>query len=136
MNSLTPPPMSHPNSARRVYVRAIAFLLPTVLAWLFAVGTLLPKVQMLWRDAGLATSATKAQWLMEYSSMFVHYAPLVFAGVVVFLLLFEALWSGWARYRSVVVACVTLLFHTAVLVQVTVLAITACLAAPALAKLK
>ena len=129
MNPTTSP--DHSN-AWRTYLRAIVFLIPSALAWSFAGEFLLPRVQLIWRQAGL--TASNAQWLMDSSSSFTRSMPYSFAAAFLILVLVEILWSAWPRFRRIVVACATLIFHTAVLADITSIAIAACLAAPLLAK--
>jgi type II secretory pathway component PulF len=126
--------MNSGSRAWPTYLRAAAFLTPTTLAWFFAFTFLLPKVQQIWKDAGL--TASTVQWIIDASSSLMHSAPYLFATVAVLLLLVEFLWPAWPRYRAAVVACVTLIFHTAVLSGITSIAVAACVAAPVLARLK
>lgn len=132
-----PPTLPHADPDARVwrtYLRAGAFLIPSLLAWSFAVTFLLPKVQRIWEEAG--STASRAQWFMNYCATLMHSIPIALAGIALILFLAEFFWSAWPRYRRVVVACATLLFHTAVLVGITSIAIAACVAAPALARHK
>ena len=120
--------------AWRTYLRAGAFLIPSLFAWSFAVTFLLPRVQRIWEEAG--SSAPRAQRFTDYCATLMHSIPIALAGMALILFLAEFLWLAWPRYRRVVVACATLLIHTAVLVGMTSIAIAACVAAPALARHK
>lgn len=130
MSSQKPPPLPDPNSALRTYLRAVALLIPTIFFWLFAMTFLVPKLEQIWQLAGL--SGSKAQWLMDVSYGLKGHFHFLVAGVVVALLLLEFRWAAWPRYRRTVVACVTLFFHTAVLLGITTIAVAVCLAAPLL----
>jgi hypothetical protein len=134
MNDEAPPRLPDPNSALRVYLRAVGLLLPTIFIWLFAIAFLIPKLQQIWQLAGLAGS--KVQWLMDASYTLKHGFHFIFAGVVLLFLLFESRWDAWPRYRRIVVACVTLFIHTSVLVGITAIAVAVCVAAPLLLKAK
>ena len=134
MNSQAPPPLPDPNSAFRTYLRAVALLIPTLFFWLFSIAFLVPKLEQIWQLARINNS--KAQWLMDASYGFKQYFHFIIAGVVVVFLLLEFRWAAWPRYRRTVVACVTLFFHTAVLLGITTIAVAVCLAAPLLTKHK
>ena len=134
MSPQTPPPLPDTNSAFRTYLGAIALLIPTIFFWLFAVTFLVPKLEQIWQLAGL--SGSKAQWLMDLSHGLKQHFHLVVAALAVILLLLEFRWAAWPRYRRTVVACMTLIFHTAVLLGITTIAVAVCLAAPLLAKVK
>lgn len=134
MSSHTPPPLPDPDGAFRTYVRAVALLIPTIFVWLFATTFLVPKLEQLWKDAGLTGS--KAQWFMNATYALKQNFTFVLAGVVVVLLLLEFRWAAWPRYRRVVVASASLFFHTVVLVGITMIATAALLAAPLLARAK
>lgn len=109
-------------------------LIPTIFFWLFATTFLVPKLEQIWQLAGL--DGSKAQWLMDASNGLKHYFRFVVAGLVGILVLLEIRWAAWPRYRGTVVACVTLFFHTAVLLGITTIAVAVCLAAPLLTKHK
>jgi hypothetical protein len=130
MSNEGPPPLPDPNSALRIYLRAVGLLIPTLFIWLFAVSFLMPKFEQIWQLAGLTGS--KVQWLMDVSYGLKQHFHFVVAAVVSVLLLLEARWGAWPRYRRGVVACVTLFVHTAVLVGITMIAVAVCIAAPLL----
>jgi hypothetical protein len=129
-----PPPLPDPNSAFRTYLRAVALLIPTIFFWTFASLFLVPKVEQIWDDAGLTGS--KVQWLFDASDALKQSFYFIVAAAVLILLLLEFRWPAWPQYRRTVVACFTLFCHTAVLVGVTTIAVTVCVAAPRLAKTK
>lgn len=134
MSRQSPPPLQDSNAAFRTYLRAVALLIPTTLVWLFATLFLVPKVEQIWHLAGLTGS--KVQWLMDASTILKESFNFVVAGAVLIVLLLEFRWPAWPRYRRAVVGCFTLFCHTAVLVGITTIAVTVCLAAPLLVKVK
>jgi type II secretory pathway component PulF len=103
-------------------------VIPTLFFWLFADTFLVPKLEQLWRDTGLTGS--KAQWLIGVSDVFHHNFYFILIGLLGLLFLVEFRWSSWTQYRRAVIAGLVLLFHTAVLVEITAIATTALLAAP------
>lgn len=132
MSSQRPPPLPDPNSACRIYLRAILTLIPTIFIWLFADLFLVAKLKQLWGETGL--SGSKAQWLMTLSDTFHQNFNFIVPGLMILLLFVELRWAAWPRYRRAVVAGIVLFFHTAVLVGVTTIATAALLAAPLLHK--
>lgn len=116
----------------RTYLRAGVMLSPSIFFWLFASVFLVPKLEQIWLEAGL--SGSRVQWLMDASNFPRQYFYYIVPGGVLALLLVESYWTAWPRYRRVVVACVTLFFHTAVLIGITTIATSALVAAPLLHK--
>jgi hypothetical protein len=95
---------------------------------------LVPKLEKLWQDTGLTGS--NVQWLMDASYLLRDNFYYVIAGMSVLLLILEFRWAAWPRYRRTVMACATLLFHTVVLVGITMIATSALLAAPMMGRHK
>lgn len=133
MNSQLPPPLPRAgkdHDAWRFYLRAAAFLAPTVLIWSFGSTFLLPKVRLLWSAAGL--NAFKAQWLMESIDALFLCASFALGSVILAVVFLEFCWDAWPRYRRVALDCIALFFHTAALTGITFVALAACLAGPML----
>jgi len=105
-----------------------------MMVWRFANVFLLPKLEQIWQVAGL--NGSQVQWLLDSSRFLQNYGQIVFIAFVLIFVFLETRWPAWPRYRRTVVACVTLFFHTAVLVGITAIAALVLLAAPMLMKSK
>lgn len=130
-----PPPLPHRESTWevwRIYLRAAAFLTPSMLFWVFSATFALPKVRQLWQDAGLESSPT--QWLMDVAQLLSTPNIVSFAvGVVVIvLLLVEFRWGAWPRYRRAILGGLMLCAHLFVLAALTAMTLAATIAAPLL----
>lgn len=114
--------------AWRLYLKALAFLLPGLAAWTFSIYFLCPKLRKSWQDAGLGGSGI--QWLMDVAGFLFDWGWSFWALVVgVVLALAELRRDLWAKYRPVVVGLVVWLVNSAILYGIVVLCALALVAA-------
>ena len=114
----------------KTYLKAIAFLSPALLLWQFARVFLFPKLETIWRDAGLAASGLPTA--LTLSKLVVSHGFIVALGVIVIFALVEWRFNEWPRYRRVSLGVAVFVLNTVVLLLITGMVITALLAAPAL----
>lgn len=109
------------------YLKAAAFLTPAIFLWIFSGFFIMPKLQQICRDAGVAQLAFKdgVLFLMQHNVAIV-------AAIVLPLILLEWRSAKWPRYRRATVGVGVFLLNAAVLVGITLMVIAALLAAPAL----
>ena len=111
--------------------------MPALVLLSFSSIYLLPKLETLWRDAGFgasfsmaSTAITSVNVVYFVTQHFVSIAVIAFAGIV----LLEWRSSQWPRYRKATVGVAAFLTNTAILVFITMMFMTALMAAPALIK--
>lgn len=119
----------------RTYLRGTAFSIPALFILAFSSGYLLPKLETLWRDArfGASSSAIAA---VQVAYFVTQHFFVIAATVTVVLVLLEWRSSRWPRYRRASVGVAAFLANTAILVFITVMFMTALMAAPALLGMK
>ena len=132
MSNPTPPLPAGTESATRTYWRAILFLSPAFLAWLFSYVLILPTLKVVWEKAGINSS--RAQWVVYGSNFLMYNGRLVIPGVVLLFVLLELYSSSWPRYRRIVISCVTFILNAAIFAGMATLCTLATLAAKVLIK--
>jgi type II secretory pathway component PulF len=118
----------------KTYLKAITFLSPALLLWQFARVFLFPKLETIWRDAGV--SGSDMQWLMNTAKFLIQHGGLVMGAFALFLLLMEFYWRTRAGYRRLSVGIVVFLLNAAVLIDFTAMCSSALVAAPALRQIR
>jgi hypothetical protein len=114
----------------RTYLRGATFSIPALVILSFISIFLLPKLETIWRDAGFgAPSAITAVHVAYFVTRNLLIIGAAFLAVLVFL---EWRSTHWPRYRKTAVDIAAFLTNTAVLVFITIMFMTAMLAAPAL----
>jgi len=114
----------------RFYLRAMAFLVPALAVWAYAVRYLYPRVQLIWREGGGA--APDFQWLMEGVGLLAGYGWVAAAAFLVAVVAAERWSAGWPRHRRAVVGSGVLVLNTAALAGITAMCLVLTLAAPGL----
>ena len=132
MSPDVPPPLPNAAVAWKTYLAATVFLLPVFAVWSFSTIFLSPRLEFIWQQAGLAHS--RANWLLDTSHALKDNFRWVVAALVVLFVVLEYRVRAWPRYRRAVVASMVFVLNTLVLVGLTLLCISALLAAPLLAK--
>ena len=117
-------------SPHRTYLRALLFLLPAFVAWLFADILLLPTLESVWQKAGMAHS--KPQWLMVSSDFFKNEGRLVIAAVILLFVALEYFLPTWPGYRRFTVSLIVFMLNTLVLAGLASLCTLATVAAKTL----
>lgn len=130
----SPPPLPGHESATVTYLKALGTTAPAVVIWLFMRAFALPKLHWLWQKTELTGS--KAQWLMDASNILAQGVQVFIAVGVLVMAWCEVRAGSWPRYRSTVVAVVVVTFHTAVLLSLTAITISALLAVPLMMRVK
>jgi hypothetical protein len=127
MNTITAP--ANASEPRWVsYSKAALFAVPAASLWVFAIVFLLPKLQQMSHMSGLSMP-----WIYQAMMFVADHSQAIFLAAAAAVILVEWRWSGWARYRRVALNGAAVLVNTAVLLLITVLAICALIAGPALA---
>jgi hypothetical protein len=123
----------------RTYFRGAAFSIPALFLLAFTSVYLLPKLETLWRDTGFgvsfsmaSTAITSVNVVYFVTRHFVVIASTVIAAVV----LLEWRSSRWPRHRKATVAVAAFLTNTIILIFITMMFMTALMAAPALIGMK
>ena len=114
----------------RTYLKAAAFLIPSLSAWGFSAVFLFPKLKQIWREAGFED--VTAHRVLNGSNFLLAHALLISAALVVVLVWLEWRHRAWPRYRRTCVGLAVFLLNSAVLVLITAMLMTALLVAPAL----
>jgi hypothetical protein len=131
MANTSPPPLPGHESAWVTYIRFALVVIPSGMVLLFAKVFVFPKVLVLWNDAGLTGS--RVQWLIDSTSfLLVGFATVLSVSGLMFLFL-ELREGGWKQFRPWVVLFVAAILNLAVLSSITMMSISACLAAPLVA---
>src|SRR5262245_55999456 len=92
------------------YPRVLAFLLPSLMVWAFAVRFVYPKVQRIWMDGG--ATGSEVQWMMDSVTYLVEYGWFVACALALAVVTCELL---RARYRQIVAGSVVVLLNSTVL---------------------
>jgi hypothetical protein len=138
-NHQQPSPMnpSHPNVEPRwaTYLKAVTFLGPALFLWTLAAVFVLPKLQQICAEAGLA--APNSFWNVTSSNFtimlfFKEYGPIICGAVVLALVLLEWRSNAWPRYRRAALGAGAFVFNSVVLISIFLMILTATVAAPAL----
>lgn len=128
----TPP---QKEKATQTYLHFAAYGLPALLLIIFANLVLLPKIEMLWAEAGAAE--VKHQWIIQISRGFGDNFNFILGLLTVCFLILEKTSKLWPLLRSRIVRGLTWLMTFCVLLGMTWIAVTASLAGSiAIGKLK
>jgi hypothetical protein len=119
----------------RTYLRGAAFSIPALLVLAFSSVYLFPKLETLWRDARFGASSATITAVQTAYFMTRHFF-IIAATVAGTLVLLEWRSRSWPQYRRVSVCVTAFLVNTAILVFITVMFMTALMAAPALLGMK
>lgn len=107
------------------YARAAVFIAPAIFLWTFAVIFLIPKLQRICQEAGLAMPP-----VYRATNLIADHVLLTCGVPVVLLILLERRWSRWPQYRRSSLGGAVFLVNTAVLALITWMVVLALLAAP------
>ena len=125
-------PLPSPAEAMwRAYLGLSVSVLPAFSAMAFASIFLQPRLEMVWRDAGLVGS--RAQWLMSLSNGFHDYLWFEIFALALLMVVLERRVRLWPRYRTPVIFSGSVLLNATVFSWLLMLATAALLAAPHLA---
>jgi hypothetical protein len=119
----------------RTYLRGAAFSIPALLVLAFSSVYLFPKLETLWRDARFGASSATITAVQTAYFVTQHFF-IITATIAGTLVLLEWRSSRWPQYRRVSVSVAAFLVNTAILVFITVMFMTALMAAPALLAMK
>jgi hypothetical protein len=114
------------------YLRATAFLAPALFLWTIAAIFIIPKIQMLCRDAGFGGPG--AFWTLTYTNIqtvnfFRHYGCTAALCVIAVLVFLEWRSDRWPRYRRAAVGTGTFLLNLIVLLSIFMMIMTAVMVA-------
>ncbi len=127
MNTLNPSANLEPRWA--TYTKAAVFLSPALLLSVFAALFLMPKLQVICREAGVTLP-----WVYHATAFMANHPLLVAAALIAPFALLEWRWSRWPQFRRVSLGGTVFLLNAAVLVLLTTAMVFALLAAPHLVK--
>jgi hypothetical protein len=117
----------------KTYLKSAVFLAPAVLFSAVAAIFILPKLETVWRDAGLGE--TPELWMVHTPTVILRNGMLVFWILAGSFALFEfTLKKSWPRFRRPVLGTIVFLLNGIALYTITLMCIAAMVAAPALAK--
>src|SRR5688572_24938980 len=124
------------------YLKAVGFLAPAIFLATVSAIWVVPKLQQICRDAGLAglPAATAGTfWSLTYSSIqtmlfFANYGVLIAVVLIAVLALLEWRSRLWPRYRRATVGLGAFLINSIVLIALFVMFLAAIMAAPGLPK--
>jgi len=109
----------------KTYAKAAAALVPAVVACLMAQMFVLPKVRMIWADAGLGLNGPMVAALVVLQ----YFLPTLLVVVISFTLV-EWCWRGAARFRGALTTIAVFLVNTGAFFGITAMCVAAVLAAP------
>jgi len=108
----------------RTYVKAVAFLAPSVAVWALCCVFVFPKLKTLWRDADFMDSTMVG--FMRTSDFFMEHGMLLSVSIIALMGLLE--WrkgEWWMRYRRASVGTLVFVMNTAVLVLMLAMLVSA-----------
>ena len=119
------------------YLKGATFIAPAVLLWMFSAVFLVPKLQQISLDAGLPGPNTV--WDLTHSNFltirfFGEYGLFIVIALIGMLFLLEWRSVRWPRYRRATVGVGAFLLNLVVLLSISMMVVTACVAAPAFGK--
>jgi hypothetical protein len=123
MNTMNPPSNLEPRSA--TYTKAAVFLSPALLLSVFSMMFLMPKLQVICREAGFTLP-----WVYHVTAFMADHPMLVLAALIAPFALLEWRWSRWPQFRRVSLGGTVFVLNAAVLVLLTLAMIFALSAAP------
>jgi hypothetical protein len=115
-------------TAKQTYFHGLAYVLPTTAFWLFADFILMPRIELIWEQAG--NRAARAVWVINLSRAFADHFHYIIAGIVLILVLLEHTWPRWPEIRRPAIRFLAWLFTFSVMACITWTGVAACLAAP------
>jgi hypothetical protein len=113
------------------YLKAAVFLVPVLSLWAFSTVFLLPKVQTICRDAGIALPVF-FRIIFAVISTLREQGIIIVSTIVVTLVFLEWRSGKWPRYRRTSIGLGVFLVNSAILVLITAMFTLALMAAPAL----
>jgi hypothetical protein len=123
----------------RTYFRGAAFSMPALIVLAFSSVYLLPKLETLWRDASMGASfsiASTAITSVNVAYLVTQHFMVIAITVIAAVVLLEWRSIRWPRYRKATVGVAAFLTNTAILIFITLMFMTALMAAPALLQIK
>jgi hypothetical protein len=112
------------------YIKAGAFLAPSLILWMFSCLFMMPKLKQICGNAGLALPNVFGFALFATS----HFA-LISAALLTSLILLEWRSNKWPRYRRVTLGTGVFIINAFILLLITLMVFSALVAAPAMAHL-
>jgi hypothetical protein len=97
------------------YLIALTLIIPPAMLLAFSIVIHLPKLEVIWREAGIDN--TRAQWLLELCRFLPNNFYFLVAAGMIFLVIIECSWKGWARWRKLAVYGAVFLFHLFVMLE-------------------
>ena len=121
------------------YLKATTFVLPGICLAILSAVLVVPKLQQICADAGLANSAAGVFWNLTYSSIqvtlgMIRHGVFIAGGAIVLLLLLEFRFAQWPRYRRAAVGCGAFVLNSLVLLAFFMMFLAAIVAAPGLSR--
>jgi hypothetical protein len=121
------------------YLKAATFALPGICLAILSAVFVVPKLQQICADAGLANSAAGVFWNLTYSSIQVmlgifRHGALIGGAMIMLLLLLEWRFAQWPRYRRAAVGCGAFVLNSLVLFALFMMFFAAIVAAPGLSR--
>jgi hypothetical protein len=135
---------SYPNASIEpawvTYLKGAVFTIPAAFFWLFSAVFLLPKLTEICQLAGTSLfdfSGAPAVFrtttvIGRFMLLLTHYGVLISGVVILMLILLEWRFSQWPRYRRAAIGIGAFLLNATVLISITMMVISALIAAPAL----
>lgn len=131
MSAAKPPPLPGGEHPAASYIRFVLVVLPAATLLLFASVFLFPKVLALWADAGLV--GAKVQWLISATQLLTSiFAPITGLTILISIGM-EFRVRTWRIWRSWFLVFAAAGLNLITLIAITLIAISACLAAPMVA---
>jgi len=116
----------------KTYLKCILFLLPAFVFSAMAATFILPKVQVIWRDAGLGNAPEL--WMVHMPTAILRNGMLGCALILAILAALELTVKSWPRFRRPVVAVLVFLINGTALFTILIMSAAVTMAAPALAQ--
>lgn len=105
--------------AWKIYTLVMVTLVPTLFAWIFSMTVLFPKVEKLWRAFGPQAEGRSVSAGLEFIISFSKFAfgnSTILVGLAALILvLLEVRSKTWPRWRSVVLASLTVILNAFVM---------------------
>jgi hypothetical protein len=120
--------------AWKTYLKNILFVAPAILFCAVALIFILPKLQTLWRDAGLADSG--ALWMVKTPATILQNGTLILGLLVGVLAILELAVKPFARFRRGVLGSLAFILNGAALYTLTLMCMAGVMVAPEYANAK
>lgn len=114
------------------YYRAIGFLFPALLLWVFNCTFLFPRIKKLWAETTLP--GNDAEWILDLAILLTEEINFVVPAIGLFFLVVEFFWRPWPHFRGFAVATFTIFVNAIVLFGVTAISVTLIAAMPLVKK--